>query len=117
MYDTKTEQQGLYRVTRVVWYIFYVVEVLLAFRFALKLFAANPSAGFTDIIYTLSVPLVAPFIYVFNVWSIGGGRVEWGTLLALFVYWVLAWGIVKLLLMKRPVGELEARSSLFEQDQ
>ena len=99
------------------WYIFYAIEVLLAFRFVLKIFAANPSAGFTDIIYTLSAPLVAPFIYVFDIWAIGGNRIEWGTLLALFVYWVLAWGIVKLFLMNRPVHELEARRSLYEQDQ
>lgn len=110
------EQQTLYKSTRLVWYIFYVLETLLAFRFVLKLLGANPAAGFTNFIYSLaSVPL-APFRYVFGANSLGGSVFEWSTLLAMAVYWVLVWGVIKLIVMNRPMDPLEAKRGLEIQD-
>ena len=37
----------LFKGTQVVWYVLSVIEVILAFRFMLKLLGANPEAGFT----------------------------------------------------------------------
>ena len=62
-----TNEKTLYRSTKLIWYIFYVIETLLFFRFALKLFAANPGAGFTQFIYSLSSVFVAPFKFVFGI--------------------------------------------------
>ena len=56
----------LYRGTQVVWYILGLIEVLLAFRFGLKLLAANPSAGFSSFIYIVSYPFAGPFLNVFH---------------------------------------------------
>ena len=106
----------LYRGTQIVWYVFSVVEALLLLRFFLKLIGANPGAGFSDFIYSITYPLVAPFLYVANSPQIAGAVFEWTTLLALFVYWLVAWGIVKLLAMGRPVSTIEAESKLYEQD-
>jgi len=55
----------LYLGTQITWYILGVIETLLALRFLLKLLAANPSAGFSNFIYTLSYPFAAPFLNVF----------------------------------------------------
>ena len=44
----------LYRGTQIVWYVLTVLEVLLAFRFVLRLIGANPVAGVTDFIYSIS---------------------------------------------------------------
>src|SRR5664280_1107750 len=86
----------LYRGTQVVWYILGLIEVLLVFRFFLKLLAANPSAGFSSFIYNVSYPFTAPFLTVFHITQVEGSIFEWTTLLAMFVYWLIAWGIVKL---------------------
>ncbi len=106
----------LYRGTQIVWYIFYAVEVLLLFRFVLKLMAANPEAGFTSFIYTVSYPFAAPFLYVVNSTQVSGSIFEWTTLLAMIVYWVAAWGIVRLFVMGKPVSTDEAQVMLARQD-
>lgn len=106
----------LYRGTQIAWYIFYVVEALLLFRFLLKLLGANPSAGFTEFIYTLSGVFVAPFRLVFRTSQAGSSVFEWSTLLAMLVYWVLVWGIIRLIVMGKPVSQGEARAKLERQD-
>lgn len=106
----------LYRSTQVVWYVLGVIEVLLAFRFILKLLAANPSAGFTNFIYTLTTPFASPFLNVFRVSQVEGNVLEWTTLLAMAVYWVIAWGAIKLLVMGKPVSTPEAAVKLESQD-
>lgn len=109
-------QETMYRVTRVVWYVFSAIEALLVLRFILRLLAANPAAGFTEFVYTFSGIFLAPFRYVFGTPSAGGSALELSTLLAMIVYWLIAWGIVKLIVMNRPVSEIEARTELTQQD-
>ncbi|MCK7482781.1 MAG: YggT family protein [Candidatus Moduliflexus flocculans] len=70
----------LYRGTQVVWYILGLIEVLLAFRFVLKLLAANPQAGFSSFIYAVSYPFAAPFLNVFHASKVESGVFEWTTL-------------------------------------
>ena len=108
--------KSLYRGTQFIWYIVMIIEALLAFRFALKLFAANPAAGFTDFIYTVSAPFVAPFQAVFPVTVSSGSVFEWTTLLAMFVYLLLGTALAKLLAMGRPVSTYEARERLSEEE-
>ncbi|MDO8524642.1 MAG: YggT family protein [bacterium] len=102
----------LYRGTQITWYILGLLEVLLAFRFVLKLLAANPSAGFSSFIYNVSYPFAAPFLAVFHISKIAGSIFEWTTLLAMLVYWLIAWGIVKLFFMSKTVSTPEAASKL-----
>jgi hypothetical protein len=106
----------LYRGTQAVWYILGFIETLLAFRFFLKLFAANPRAGFSDFIYTISYPFAGPFLNVFKASRVEGSVFEWATLLAMFVWWLAAWGVVKLLVMSKPVSTPEAAVKLDRQE-
>lgn len=106
----------LYRGTQIIWYIFYVIETILLFRFVLKLIGASTAAGFTQFIYALSYPLVSPFLLVVRSPRISGSVIEWSTLLAMLVFWVIAWGIVRLLLIGKPVSTLEAHEKLESQD-
>ncbi|MFZ2125534.1 MAG: hypothetical protein WA087_03555 [Candidatus Saccharimonadales bacterium] len=84
-----------------IYLIFGILEVLLAFRFVLKLLGANPSSGFVDFVYNLSAIFVAPFAGIFNTILEDGAVVtsmlEPATLVALIVYALLAWGIVALI--------------------
>jgi hypothetical protein len=106
----------LYRGTQIVWYILGVVEVLLAFRFVLKLLGANPDAGFSSFIYGITYIFATPFLNVFSVSRISGSIFEWTTLLAMFVYWVIAVGIIKLFLMGKTVSTPEAAVKLNAQE-
>ena len=107
----------LYHGTQVVWYIVGVLEILLAFRFFLKLLGANPSAGFTDFIYDVTYVFASPFLNVFRVTAVEGSIFEWTTLLAMLVYWMIAIGIVRIFLMSKSVSTPEAAVKLEEQDQ
>jgi hypothetical protein len=106
----------LYRGTQVVWYIIGLLELLLAFRFVLKMLAANPSAGFSSFIYGLTYPFATPFLNVFNRSQVSGSIFEWTTLLAMLVYWLIAWGIIKILLMSKSVTTPEASAKLDKQE-
>lgn len=107
----------LYRGTQVVWYILTVLEALLAIRFALKLLGANPNAGFSNLIYSLTYPFAAPFLGVFSSSRpVAGSVFEWTTLLAMLVYWLLAIAIIRLFLMSRSVSTPEAAVKLDQQD-
>jgi hypothetical protein len=114
---TSASTKPIYRGTQVVWYILGVIEILLAFRFVLRLLGANPAAGFTSFIYNVTYIFATPFLSVFsNTRVVAGSVFEWTTLLAMFVYWVIALGIIKLFMMSRTVSTPEAASKLDNQE-
>ena len=89
-----------------VWYILGFVEVLLAFRFVLKLLGANPNSGFVDFVYSITGILTLPFDKIFTVARPETGDVvrsvfEPSIVVAAVVYALLAWGIVKLFTINR----------------
>ena len=106
----------LYRGTQVVWYIVGIIEALLAFRFVLKLLGANPNAGFTDFIYSVTHFLAAPFLNVFRITAVEGSVFEWTTLLAMLVYYIVALGIIRMFLMSKSVSTPEAAVKMEEQE-
>ncbi len=106
----------LYRGTQIVWYLLGLLEILLAFRFILKLLGANPAAGFTDFIYGVTYIFAAPFLSVFRLTKVSGNIFEWTTLLAMLVYWIIALGIIKLFLMGRTVSTPEAANKMNKQE-
>lgn len=91
-----------------VWYIVGFVEVLLGFRFVLKLLGANPNSGFVDFVYAITNVMTAPFDNIFGVTRPEAGDVrsvfEPSILVAALVYLVIGWGIVKLLNLNRPTA-------------
>lgn len=114
--NTSPTTKPLYRGTQIIWYIWGILEALLVFRFVLKLLAANPGAGFTNFIYDITGPFVAPFLSVFRITQIEGSIFEWTTLLAMLVYWLIALAIARLLVMGRTVSTPEAAEKLSSQD-
>lgn len=83
-----------------VYFIFGALEILLAFRLVLKLMGASTGSGFVRLIYSISNIFVMPFEGIFRRATTQGIETtsvfEPSTLVALIVYVVLAWGIVKL---------------------
>lgn len=82
---------------RVVYYVFGVVEVLLAMRFVLKLLGASAEAGFVRFIYAFSAIFMAPFTAIFKTQTVEGATFEWSAIVAIAVYALIAWGLVALI--------------------
>jgi hypothetical protein len=114
--SNSSSTKPLYRGTQIVWYLLGLLEILLTFRFVLKLFGANATAGFTDFIYSVTYIFTAPFLSVFKISKVAGSIFEWTTLLAMLVYWFVAIGIVKLFLMGKTVSTPEAAEKLNAQE-
>ncbi len=64
-YDDRRD--AAWRASQLVWLVFGVAIALIAIRFVLLLLGANPDAGFTDFIYTVTNPLVRPFEGIFAI--------------------------------------------------
>ena len=76
----------------VIYIVLAVVDGLIAIRFVLKLLAANPEAGFAQLIYGLTAPLVAPFAGLLgNPATSTGNQFEVTSLAAMAVYALVAW--------------------------
>lgn len=82
---------------RVILYLLDVLIVLLAFRFFLRLLAANPASPFVAFLYAVTEPFVFPFRGIFPEIASRGAVLEWAVVLAMVVYAVIAWGIVRLI--------------------
>lgn len=78
------------RISQVVDYLFYVIYALLGLRLLLALLAARRSAGFTQLIYTVTDPLYAPFRgIVAEPTAEGGYRLALSVVVAIIVYALL----------------------------
>jgi hypothetical protein len=99
--QTETAVDTKDTVQNIVWYILGFIEILLAFRFVLKLLGANPASGFVNFIYSITGILTAPFDSIFGVTRATAGETrsvfEPSILVAGAVYALIAWGIVKLI--------------------
>src|SRR5262245_55657393 len=84
------------KLVQLVWLVFGIVEALIAIRFLLKLLGANPTADFARFIDGVTAPLVAPFVGLFATPQLGGSVFEPHALVALVVYWLVAWALARL---------------------
>jgi hypothetical protein len=90
---------------RVMWFMLGLLEGVLALRFLLAMMAANPRNAFASLVYGLTGPFVAPFRTLFPTPAADGSVVELYTLIAMLVYFLAWWTIVKLIgvVTNRPV--------------
>jgi YggT family protein len=111
--DVAAERRlSLARLTQVIWAILSLLEVLLGLRFILKLIAANPSSGFAVFIYGITQPFLAPFAALVGTPSSGGTILEVTTLIAMAVYALFFWIVVRVirLFSDRPSARTFTRS-------
>jgi uncharacterized protein YggT (Ycf19 family) len=85
-----------WRAGQIVYTIGGIVAVLIVIRIIFELLAANPNAGFSNLIYTITAPLVAPFQGVFPTPQSHGSILDLAAVLAIIVYALLTWGIARL---------------------
>jgi YggT family protein len=109
------KKKTIFRAYQVIWYILAVLEILLGLRMALKALGANPDSGFAIFIYALSGPFVAPFNGLFPVSATRPGVIfEWSTIIAAAVYALVAFGVVQLIHMLKPVSKQEVEHTVDE---
>lgn len=111
-YQTK---KAIFRTYQIIWYIVGVIEVLLAFRIILKLLGASTQSGFTSFIYAVSSPFALPFAGILGKTGISGMILEWSTLIAMAVYAIVAYGIVKFFQLVKPTNPEEVEQTVDNQ--
>ena len=93
--------QGNLKARKLVYYLLGIIEILLACRFVLRLLGANPGNAFVKFIYSVSNIFLWPFYGIFRSAVTTGieteSVMEPATIIAVVVYAIAAWGIVKLI--------------------
>ena len=83
-----------FQINRIIWNFLAFLEILLAFRFVLRLIGANPDSGFAMIMYGITGLFVWPFNGLIATPTSGGISLELTTLIAMGVYALILWGFV-----------------------
>ena len=80
-----------------IWFVCTAIQVTILFRFTLLMGGAGPQVGFAKFVYSVSYPLVAPFLALFGREpSYGASIFEFSDLVAAGTYFVIAFGLSKL---------------------
>ena len=92
--DVAAERRlGWFQFNRIMWSMLAFLEILLAFRFVLRMIAANPNSGFAVLIYGITGLFVGPFNGLIGTPTSGGSSLEVTTLIAMAVYALIFWGV------------------------
>lgn len=98
--ETKLEASPTQTVEYFVYYLFGTLEVLLGMRLLLKLMGASVTSGFVRFIYVITNIFITPFEGIFRRGFAQGAEttsvLEPSVFVALIVYAVVAYGIVRL---------------------
>lgn len=103
--DAGAEHAGqLARVVQIIWVLFAALEMLLGLRVVLKLIGANEANAFANFVYNLSQIFLWPFQSLTASPAAGGMVLEVPTLVAMVVYALAGWLLVRLLwlIFERP---------------
>lgn len=109
------KKKALFRTYQIIWYLLGAVEILLAFRVALKMLGANINSPFVSLTYIVTDPIALPFSGIFGVGVTQDSVFEWSTLVAMIVYAVIAWGIVQIMQLLKPTTPQEVEKSVDNQ--
>jgi len=98
--ETKLGASSTQKIEYLIYYVLGALEILLTFRLIFKLTGASLASGFVRTIYALTSIFVYPFEGIFRHGFAPGLEMnavfEPATIVAIIVYAILAWGIVKL---------------------
>jgi hypothetical protein len=103
--DESAESRRMaYRISSIIWVFFGLLIGLLSLRILLKLIGANADAPFAELVYGFSEIFLWPFFGLIGSPAVDGMVLEIPTVIAIIVYALIGWAIVKLtaLLIYRP---------------
>ena len=113
-HDVASERrQGVLLFNQILWTLLGGLEVLIVLRLMLKLLAANPNSGFAVFIYGITGAFTAPFSGLFATPAAGGSVFETTTIVAMLVYALIFWGIMRIIpiFTNRPSARTFTRTS------
>ena len=84
------------RIAQLIWLLFGILEALIGLRIILKLIAANPGNPFANLVYAFTDLFLWPFQGLTITPSVGGMVLEIPAIIALFVYALVGWALVRL---------------------
>lgn len=106
------KKKTIFRVYQIIWFVLAVIEIMLGFRVALKAFGANQMSGFTNLIYAFSNPLALPFSGILPNTISGLSVLEWSTIIAAIVYALVAYGLIHIMQLVKPVTQKEVEQKV-----
>jgi len=123
--NVKTTQEELghegrvatFKISQLLWWLLGILEGLLALRFIFKLIGVNAVNNFASFIYGLTNLFVRPFASLTGAPSAGNMVFELSTLIAMLVYALVCWALVKLInvLFYRPRGPVSVSQTTVAQ--
>src|SRR5215212_5464651 len=96
-YGWTINEATLRRITGLIQLAFVVLNGLIGIRFLLKLLAANPANPFAQLVYFITTPFLWIFQGITYTPSFQGIQVEFFSLIAIIVYSLICWIIVRLI--------------------
>ena len=96
-YETPISEDTLRRVSSLIQLAFGILNGLIGLRFLLKLMAANPANSFAVLIDAITQPFLWMFQGLTHTPSFEGITIEFYDLIAIAVYYLLGWVIVRLM--------------------
>jgi hypothetical protein len=85
------------RISSIIWFATGLLEVALGMRIVFRLLEANTTSGFVSFIYNFTDPFVAPFNGIFNDPTSDGAVLDSGALVAMVIYALAVWALVRLM--------------------
>lgn len=116
--DVNQEQRiQVYRFTQLIWLLFGILEALLGLRIVLKLIAANSANPFANLVFNITQLFIWPFQGLTATPQAGGMVLEISTLIAMLVYAIVGWALVKLswILLYNPTSRRVVHEERFEE--
>jgi YggT family protein len=111
--DHVVERRALLdRVSSIIWFFAGLLEIMLGLRIVLLLLEANRDSGFVRFVYGFTDPFVAPFNGIFNDPASGGAVLDSAAVVAMVVYALIAWAIVRLIWLLLDLPDSGARRSV-----
>lgn len=102
------------RIASILWFFCGIIEIMLGLRVAFRLLEANANSGFVNFVYSFTDPFVRPFEGIFASPASDGAVLDSAALLAMVIYAILTWLIVRLIWLLLDKPETGARRSVSE---
>jgi hypothetical protein len=94
---------ALARTEQLIWLVFGVIEGLIGLRILLKLIGANPANAFAAFVYAVATIFVGPFVTLTGSPSAGAMVLEVPSIIALLVYALTNWALVRIAIVLWPM--------------
>lgn len=107
-------RETTFKATQLIWLFLGILETALALRFLFKLIGVNAANSFATFLNNLTGVFVAPFASLTGAPAAGGMVFEFSTILAMIVYALVGWGLVRLInvLFYKPRGAVSTRQTI-----